>query len=388
MIPLQYTVGSVWARKETSLASMLAIALVVFVIAGVLMLQASIESTFGDRGQDDMAIVIRRGSMNESNTFDASTAALLLASKDVKTAPDGAKLGVAEVVVSVSMRRAIGQGNANVRVRGVPENVFAVRPNVHVTEGRPPRAGIPEAIVGRSIRGRFPGFDVGKSVEVRTGRTLQVVGVFEDSGSNFESELWTDIDNVRSFFALEGLVSSVRARLVSPSTFDSFKAHVESDKRLGLVALRETTYYQKLSEGLGRFVTVVGTFLAIFFSAGAMIGAMVTMYASVANRQRELGTLRALGFPRRAILGAILLEAATISLVGGVLGCLAAVALGRTSFSMANFSSFQEVVLKLEPRLPLLGAALGAAVAMGVVGGFTPAVRAALIPPVKAMRNE
>ena len=153
-------------------------------------------------------------------------------------------------------------------------------------------------MVGKAIRGRFKGLDIGQSFELRKNRPVKVVGVFEDGGSSFESEVWADIDTVRTAFGREGLVSSVRVR-VEPAKFDAFKASVESNRQLGLQVLREADYYEKQSEGTSVFIKALGTVIAVFFSFGAMIGAMITMHAAVANRQREIGTLRALGLRPR-----------------------------------------------------------------------------------------
>lgn len=387
MIPFDYALGNLWVRKATAVASVLGIALVVFVIASVLLLYAAIDRTFSKQGSPDMAIVLRRGSSAEWIPFDATSVPVIFGARDVKKAPDGTPLAVAEVVVSVSLKRESGDGNANVRFRGVPDNALAVRPTVHVVVGRAPKPGVHEAMVGQRIRGMFPGFDVGQSIQVRTGRQLAVVGVFEDDGSTYESEVWTDVENLRSFFGVEGSVTSVRARLISADAFDRFKAHVEGDERLGLSAVRETVYYSKLSQDLGQFVGAVGAFIAVVFSLSAMLGAMITMYASVANRQREIGTLRALGFPRRSLLVAILVEAIMLSGIGGALGCAASVALAHSKLSLGDFTTAQEVVFALEPDPRVFLAAFASAAVMGVLGGFLPALRAARVVPVQAMRG-
>jgi putative ABC transport system permease protein len=192
---------------------------------------------------------------------------------------------------------------------------------------------------------------------------------------------------LRASFRREGTVSSVRAHLDSPASFDAFQAFVEQDKRLGLLASREADFYEKQSEGTSVFVTGLGTAVAVFFSLGAMIGAMITMYAAVANRQREIGTLRALGFSRRSILFSFLLESTLLALIGGIVGVVAAMGMGFVKFSMLNFASWSEMVFTFDPTPAVLVKALVFAGVMGIFGGFFPAVRAARVSPITAMRG-
>jgi putative ABC transport system permease protein len=192
---------------------------------------------------------------------------------------------------------------------------------------------------------------------------------------------------VRRAFGREDGVSSVRVQLTSPEKMDAFKAGIESDKQLQLEVHPEPEYYEKLSEGTSAFVTGLGITIAVFFSIGAMIGALITMYASVAQRRKEIGTLRALGFSRFDVLVSFLAESLMLAIVGGGVGVIAAVALGAVKFSMMNFASWSEVTFAFNPTPGILGFALIFGGIMGVVGGFFPAVRAARVPPIAAMRG-
>jgi len=213
------------------------------------------------------------------------------------------------------------------------------------------------------------------------------VGIFAADGSSYESEVWGDRELVRQAFHREGVYSSVRVRLDSPTKFDGFRAGVENDKRLGLEALRETVFYEKQSEGVATFVGVLGTIISIFFAAGAMIGGMITMYGAVASRQREIGTLRALGFSRRSVLSSFLFEAIFLSVIGGAVGTAASMLMGFVHFSMMNMASWSEIVFSFEPTARVLGTALVFACGMGLIGGLLPAVRAARTSPLQAIRG-
>jgi putative ABC transport system permease protein len=258
---------------------------------------------------------------------------------------------------------------------------------VKIVEGRAMTPGADEAVVGKAIAGRFEHLSVGDTIEPKKNRPLKIVGVFADGGSALESEVWADLDTVRSSFGREGMVSSVRVRLESAAAFEAFEAAVESDKQLGLEAMTEDQWNAKQSQFLSVFVSALGFVISFFFGLGAVIGAMITMYASVANRQREIGTLRAIGFPRWQILLSFLLESLAIALVGGGVGCAMALGMGAVKFSMLNFATFSEMVFTFQPTPAVFVTALVFTVGMGLIGGLLPAIRAARMSPVEAMRN-
>jgi putative ABC transport system permease protein len=388
VIPVKYNVRSLAVRKATTVATATGIALVVFVLASALMLSAGIRKTLGSSGRAENAIVLRMGSESEiGSVVDDPSVPLVLAAPGVKTDERGQPLGAAEVVVVAAMEKVGADGVTNLTIRGVQDNVMTFRPEVHLVEGRPPRPGTDEAIVGARIRGRIKGVDLGQSFDIKKNRPVSVVGIFESGGSAYESEVWVDRELLRQAYGRQGVVSTVRVRLDSPSKFDAFRAGVENDKRLGLEALREQAFYEQQSEGTSKFLGVLGTVVSVFFAIGAMIGAMITMYAAVANRQREIGTLRALGFSRRSILSSFLLEAVILSVVGGAVGAVASMAMTFVKFSMLNFSSWSEIVFSFDPTPQIILTALVFACGMGLLGGLFPAVRAARTSPLKAIRG-
>ena len=273
------------------------------------------------------------------------------------------------------------------QVRGVPDNILEFRKDIRFVEGRAAKPGTDEVIVGKAISSRFKGLALGQSFELRKNRPVTVVGVFEDKGSSFESEVWGDVKTLGSAFGREGFVSSLKVRLESPTKFDGFKTALEQNPQLQVEVLRETDYYEKQSEGTSIFINAMGIVIAVFFSIGASIGAMITMYASIANRQREIATLRALGFSRMSILFSFLLESVVLAVAGGVVGAAASLGMSFVKFSTVNFASFSEITFTFEPTPKILGIALGVAIAMGLAGGFFPAVRAARMNLVQAIRG-
>jgi putative ABC transport system permease protein len=387
ILPISYHVRSLFVRKTTTIATALGVALVVFVLAASLMLSAGIKRTMGASGHRDHALVLRKGSDAElASNLETRLVSLILAAPGVKHDGSG-PLGGGEVVIVIALEKAGTQGQvSNVQVRGVPEGALKLRPDVRIVEGRPAQPGTDEVVIGRRIRGRFNGVDLGSSFELKKNRRVQVVGVFEAGGSSFESEVWADVETVKSSFGRDGLVSSVTVALEGPTKYDAFATAIEHDKQLGLQALRETRYYEKQSEGTTLFITAVGSIVAVLFSIGAMIGAMITMYAGIAQRKREIGTLRALGFSRASLLFSFLMESLLLAFVGGLVGAVASLGMSSVEFSMVNYATWSEVVFTFTPTPTILLLAVGFGGLMGILGGLLPAIRAARTSPIEAMR--
>jgi putative ABC transport system permease protein len=387
MIPVAYNVRSLAARRSTTLAAALGIALVVFVFASVLMLANGIEETMRQTGSNANAIIMRKGSQAEMQSgIDEATAAILRSSPEAAATPQGT-MSTAEVVILITAPRAGTAGVTNAAVRGVLPESFELRNVVKIVEGRTFTPGTDEVIVGKGIATRLAGVEVGREISLKRNRPVKVVGVFSADKSSFESEIWGDLKTIQSLFNRQGSVSSVTLRLKDPAQFDELRTRIANDPRLGLEAKREPTYYDEQSQGLSLFIKTLGLVIAVFFSIGAMIGAMITMYAQVAQRSREIGTLRALGFRRRNVLVSFLLEGILLSLVGGLLGIVAALGMSFVRFSTISFQSFSEVVFSFTPKPMILIASLAFASVMGLLGGFFPAIRASRVSPVAAMRD-
>jgi putative ABC transport system permease protein len=388
MIPVAYNVRNLAVRKTTTAAAALGLALVVFVIAGVLMLSNGIKKTLGRTADPNMAIVLRKGATSElESSIEEPNVGVILSAPGVAHGSDGAPQGQGELMIVVLLNKIGTDGFSNVQVRGVPDGALAFRPDIKLIEGRAPKPGTDEVMVGKAIRGRFEGVDLGKSFDLKKNRPVNVVGIFSAEGASTESEVWAGLDTVRTTFGREGLVSSVHARLESATKFDGFKAWVAENRQLGLEVQRESDYFEKQSQGTSMFISAMGFLVTFFFAVGAMIGAMITMYGSIANRQREIGTLRALGFSKTSIIASFLLESVILAVIGGAVGAAFSLLLGMVKFSMMNFASWSEIVFTFEPTPGIIVASLVVAAIMGLVGGIFPAVRAARMNPIAAMRG-
>jgi putative ABC transport system permease protein len=390
MIPLSYNVRSLMVRKTTTFATAGGIALVVFVLAAAMMLSAGVKKTLVAGGRPDNAIVTRKGSGAElSSSIEQNAVSLIMAAPGVKRDETGAPLGSGEVVCVIAQEKLGGTAGqvSNVQVRGVPDNVMKVRPDVHIIAGRPAKPGTDECIIGKNLVGNFAGMNIGEKFELKKNRPVEVVGVFEAGGSSFESEVWASLETTRAAFGREGLVSSVTVRLDSPAKFDAFKATIETDKQLLLEADRETNYYEKQSQATALFVSVLGTVISVFCAFGATLGAMNTMFAAVAQRKREVGTLRALGFSKFEILSSFVAESVVLAFAGGLLGLVASLLLTFAHVSLLNQASWSEITFSFSPTPNILIGAIVAGAGMGIVGGLLPALKAAGTSPIEAMRG-
>jgi ABC-type lipoprotein release transport system permease subunit len=384
-IPLNYIARNVSARKLTTLLTAGGMALVVYVFTTVLMLSAGLEKTMVATGRDDNVIVIRRASQTEvQSSVDRPSAAVIESLPQIAAGVDGQKLVSREPVVLINLPKRASGKPSNVVIRGVTPAGLALRPQVQVVEGRMFTPGTSEIIAGQSIAQGFQHAGLGENLHFAQ-RDWTVVGVFDAGRSGFDSEVWGDAEQMMQAFRRQTF-SAVIFRLVDADAFDAVKTSLETDPRLTVEAKRESRFYAEQSEALAKFIDYLGVSISVIFSVGAIIGAMITMYASVASRTGEIGTLRALGFSRAAILAAFMLESLLLGLVGGVVGVVAASFMQALSISTTNFQTFAEVAFSFSLTPRIVVAALVFALAMGFVGGFLPAARAARMKIVDALR--
>jgi putative ABC transport system permease protein len=384
MVPVQYNARSLLVRKITTLATALGVALVVFVFAAALMLSEGASRAFAVAGRPDTVVIVRKGSDAElSSAIGNEYLALFRGPAQVSQA--GGVIG--EVVVVVIGEHTNGSGSSNVLVRGTPPEGLAFRPEVKIIRGRAPRPGTNEVIVGSAIAGRFKGLSEGQTIDLRHNRPLSVVGVFSAAGSSYESEVWGDLDYIRNALGRTAMVSSARVRLNSPSDFDAYRQLIETDKRFSMKVMRESDFFEKQSQGTATFLRIAGTVMAVLFSLAAMLGAAITMNGAVAHRAREIGTLRALGFSRRSILVSFLIEAIVLAVIGGVIGSALVLLLSFVKFPIINFQTFSEIVVSFQATPAVFTKALIFSGVMGLIGGLVPAIRAARVSPIEAMRG-
>jgi putative ABC transport system permease protein len=381
-----YNLRSMVVRKATAAMTAGGIAMVVAVFVMTLAIAQGFRATLVASGSPQNAIVLRKGATAETTSgVLRSDVPLVESLPQVARGADNRPLASPELVVAIAVPRISDNQPANVPARGVGPRAFEVRDSLKIIDGRRFAPGTREINVGRLAVGRFKGLTLGSEVKFAAA-TWTVVGIFAAEDASFESEVWGDVDLMMPAFQRNGY-QSITVKLADPSMFDSFKATVEGDPRMYLQPQREQDYYTAQSQAMTTVIRVFGTFVTLILSIGAMFGAMNTMYAAVAYRTREIGTLRALGFSRLKIVTAFLAESTALAVVGGVIGCVLALPVHGLSTGTTNFSSFSEVAFKFRITPGLLVAGVVFSAFMGALGGLLPALRAARIPVARALRE-
>ncbi|HEX3112674.1 MAG TPA: ABC transporter permease [Candidatus Eisenbacteria bacterium] len=384
-IPLAYNLRNLAARRVSTGLTALGIALVAWVFIFTLALAGGFQAALTSTGTPENAIIIRKGSTSELMSILSREASAAIESQgEIARAPDGTPLAASELMVVWNLPRKSGT-TTNVVVRGVGPKSFTLRPKVKLIRGRMFRPGLDEIMVGKMVAERFQHCDVGDQLKL-AGREWTVVGVFDSKGSTYDSEIWGDVELFMPVFD-RPVYQSLTLRLAEPSYLAPLKKRLESDPRMDVEVDREDRFYAKQSGQLSTMLRVLGMFVTSIMSLGAIFGALNTMYASVGNRTREIGTLRAIGFSRGAILMSFLIESVLLALLGGVLGCLLALPVRSFTTGTMSFATFSELAFRFQVTPGMLLAGLAFSAFMGLLGGFLPARKAATMPIVDSLRQ-
>lgn len=384
-IPISYSFRNLWTRRLTTILTASGMALVVFVFASVLMLAEGLRKTLVETGSYDNVVVIRKASNSEvMSGVDRLQASVIESQPEIAIGENGKRLLAKEIVILVSLSRRGSDKPSLIQLRGVDESSLPLRPQVKLIKGRMPRYGSSEILAASGIARRFKGGGLGETLRFAM-RDWTVVGIFDAGNTGYNSEIWGDADQFMQAFR-RPVYSSVLFKLRDSPEFQGFKERIESDPRLTLEAKRETGYYTDQSEMMATFLSILGLSLTIIFSLGAVVGAMITMYAAVANRTDEIGTLRALGFQRRNILAAFLIESLLLSLIGGCAGLLFASFMQFLTISTMNWQTFSELAFSFSLTFGIVYKSLLFSLSMGFIGGVLPAFRAARMNIVDSLR--
>jgi len=382
---LKYHVRSIFVRWRATGATILGLALVVAVFVVLQALAIGIESASASTGDPRNFLVVRQGAMAETTSIVTREQYNIIRYQDcIARDAAGRPLATADVHVILNLPRTDRTGSANALLRGVSPQALALRPQVQLVDGRWFQPGRREAVVSRRLAARFADMQLGGSFK-SGGVTLTVVGHFDAGRTAFDSEIWIDADEARGAFDRPDF-SSVLVRAASPEAAALLKPLIEGERRLKMKVVRETDYYKEQTRA-AMLPRLLGNGLALIMSIGAMFAAMNTLYASIASRTREIGTLRVLGYRRRSILFGFLLEGALLAAVGGLLGCLLALPMHGYSAGTLGWESFTETVFdfRITPALAARGVLF--AVGIGLVGSFLPALRAARLPVIASLKS-
>ncbi|MEA3212176.1 MAG: putative transport system permease protein [Chthoniobacter sp.] len=385
-LPLRYNLRNVLVRWRATVATILGIGLVVFVFLLVQSLAAGLEKASGSTGDPRNVMIVRRGSNAESGSqITRDQFNIIQYATEIARDGEGKPFVSADTLVIVNLPRSgnLG-GEANMTLRGISPSGFALRPQVTLVAGRWFEPGKRELVISSRLAKRFANSQIGDVVKIGL-RELSVVGHFDGRGSAFDSEAWMAADEVRSLFSRENY-SSALLRATDPASAAVLSKRLEADKRLGVRVLSEVDYYKEQTKTAAP-IKMLGNFLATAMSIGAIFAAMNTMYASVGARTREIGTLRVLGFRRRSVLLGFVIEGALLALIGGMVGVVGALYFNGQSVGTISFETFSETVFefRVTPWLALKG--LIFAVVVGMLGSFLPAIRAARLPVIMALKS-
>ncbi|HXB57668.1 MAG TPA: ABC transporter permease [Vicinamibacteria bacterium] len=385
-LPLTYTFRNLIVRWKVTLLAVVGICLVVMVLMALLSVASGFQMTLRATGSPQNAIVVQQGSTAElASSLSTDHVNLIAVDSRVARAADGGPLASPEFVTIVALPRRADGVLANVTVRAVTPRAFAVRNGVSIVQGRAFRPGLYEVIVGKRTAERMRGLDLGSHVSLMRP-TFEVVGVFTAEDSSFESEIWGDLGAMGSAFNRAGEQSSLTLRLTDPNALAAFNQDLKANPQFQLEAKEERRYYEDQAGPFSSFLIGLAIFVSVVMGIGALFGAMNTMYAIVAARTREIGTLRALGFSRLSVLTAFVMESILVALIGGVLGGLLAFSLD--GFGVSTFGpNMSEIAFAFRISRSDWLAALCFTLIVGVLGGFLPALRASRLPITAALRE-
>ena len=386
-IPLTYTLHSLRARWMSTIVAVLGIAGTVGVFVAMLALARGFQATLVASGSPQNALVRRAGATSEMDSLVQLEQVRVIEDAPGVARGSNGPLASREVVVIAALPLKRTGTDANVQVRGVSATVLTVRDSVRVIAGRFFQPGLNELVVGKNVAASYEGFDLGGTVRFG-GAAWTVVGVFDAGNSAFDSEVWCDGSVLNQVYQRpRNLFQSVTVRLASPDALASLRDALGADPRLTVQVDREIEYYEKQSKQLTTLILVLGTIVAVVMGIGAIFGALNTMYSAVAERAREIATMRALGFGVGSVVASFVVEALCLALVGGLLGCLAVLPLNGLTTGTMNWQTFSHLAFAFSVTPSLLLAGLGFALVMGLVGGVPPALRAARQPIATALRE-
>jgi len=386
-VPISYNFRSIKERWTSTIVAVLGIAGTVGVFVAMLSLARGFKATLVASGSPGNALIMRAGSSSEMMggiTLDS----VRVAQDAPGVARDANGPLVTQEVVGVVPFPLVSTGtDANVQIRGVSPNVLTIRNFAKIVQGRMFQPGLAELVVGKNASRTYSGLTVGSTVNFGGGR-WKVVGIFDAGGSSFDSEVWCDAHILSQVLKRpDNIFQSATIHLTSPASFQQFKDAVVSDPRMNVDVWREVDYYAKQSTTMTRLITVLGGLVAAIMAVGAVFGALNTMYSAVAERGREIATMRALGFSTWNVILSFLFEALLISFTAGLIGCLAVLPLNGLTTNTMNWQTFSNLAFAFKITFDLLVMGVLFALVMGVLGGLLPAIRAAISPVAVALRE-
>lgn len=385
-IPISYNLRNLTVRKTTTIMTALGVALTVAVLLAILAMVDGLNHAFATTGDPLNVLVVRRSAQSETTSnFTRVQYADIKFKPGIAKTPAGEPMVSLEVVNVITLSAPGNEGGQNIMLRGVTPAGFALRQGLNIVEGRWFTPGRREVVVGKGLTGRYPAARVGGILEFGRGKWT-VVGVMAQGNSAINSEVWGDVNQMAADFDRSDVLSSALVRSTDDAAVQSLISDLKNDQRLNVDAMTEKSYYAAQTVAAIP-LQAVGTLVAIIMAIGSAFAAMNTMYAAVARRSREIGTLRVLGFSKSGILVSFFLESLLLSLLGGILGVLLVLPLNNIQTGIGSFTTFTEIAFqfRITPQIMATGLAFG--LIMGALGGIFPAASAARKEILTALRE-
>ncbi len=385
-IPISYNIRNLIRRRTTTIMTALGIALTVSVLLSVLALVEGLRSSLSSTGNPLHLLVTRKGSSAELNSSMTQEQYQIIKVKEgIARMPNGEPMASLELVTVIILESPENPAGINISLRGLTTTGFAMREEVRVSEGRMFQPGRREIVVGKGLAKRYPKARIGSKLDFGRGE-WDVVGVMDGGRSAANSELFCDLAQIASDQNREASLSSVLIRATDQASMQALKNNLSDDRRLNVDAVSERSYYEAQTVS-ALPIQFLGFFVAIIMAIGSSFAAMNTMYAAVARRSAEIGTLRVLGFSKGGILLSFLIESLLLSLLGGALGCLLVLPLSNFTTGIGSFTTFSEFTFdfRVTPGIMLTGIIFS--LVMGTLGGLFPASSAARKEILTALRE-
>ena len=384
-IPISYNIRNLRVRKTTTLMTALGVALTVAVLLAVMALVAGLRTAFQASGHPQNVLILRKGGTSElSSNFNRSSFADLKSNPGLARDAKGEVLASLEMVTVINLKSDVKPNGANITIRGILPAGKELR-DVAITQGRWFQQGRREICVGKSVANRYPDAGIGRTLKFGKGQWL-VVGIMDGGRSSLNSEIWGDLNQISSDFNRENVLSSALVRAVDRAGVPALINSINDDRRLNVAARTEVEYFESQMITAAP-VEFLGVFISIVMAVGSSFAAMNTMYAAVARRSKEIGTLRILGFSRASILFSFFLESLLLSALGGLLGILLVLPLNNIETAMGSFVSFSEIAFNFRVTPVIMAVGVSFALFMGAIGGVFPARMAAKKEILTALRE-
>jgi putative ABC transport system permease protein len=385
-IPLSYNLRNLRVRKTSTVMTALGVALTVAVVLAVLAMVEGLRTAFRVSGHPRQVLVMRKGSTAEiTSTLSRSVFQDLKFKREIERDAAGQPMASLEFVTVINLERADSPGGMNVTLRGLTPMGITLRDGLTLERGRWFNPGLREVVVGKSIAKRFPGAQLGQPLRFGRG-DWQIVGIMSAGESAVNSEIFGDLYQVSTDYNRSDLLSCVLIRATDDAAAAALMNSLKSDQRLNVDARSEISYYESQT-GSAAPVQFLGMFLAVIMGVGSCFAAMNTMYAAVARRAKEIGTLRVVGFSQRAILASFLIESLILSGLGGVIGCLLVLPLNNVTTGLGSLTTFSEIAFNFNVTPAIMTIGMVFALGMGTVGGLFPARGAAKKEILAALRD-